>query len=156
MLNSLSALVIISVVAVLVWVMRIDYRSLRIPNKMVLLLLAQYFIWANLTGFSTLVGDLIAGAVLFLIAFILWLFRMMGAGDAKLYAALGMFIGFDHLSLYAVLLLLVSVVFVVLIQVSRFFNTSGRLAEIRTSGKAPYSVPMCFAAIPTILLRAFA
>lgn len=122
---------------------------------MVLLLLAQYLTWATLTGFTTIIGDVIAGAVLFLIAFILWLFRMMGAGDVKLYAALGMFIGFDYLSLYAVLLLLVSVLFVVLIQSTRLLKSGGRLNEIRTSGKAPYSVPMCFAAIPAILLRTF-
>ncbi|WP_160006953.1 prepilin peptidase [Thalassococcus halodurans] len=156
MLNSLSALVIISVVAVLVWVVRIDYRSLRIPNKMVLLLLAQYFVWASLTGFATIIGDLVAGTVLFLIALISWLFRMMGAGDVKLYVALGMFIGFDHLSLYVVLLFLISVVFVVLIRLSKFVNLGPRMNEIRTSGKAPYAVPMCFAAIPAILVRTFA
>ncbi|QGY00200.1 pilus assembly protein CpaA [Roseovarius faecimaris] len=136
-----------------------DFRHLTIRNSAVLLLLALYGLYAALTGFSALASDLAAGVVLFVPGLVMWLMRLMGAGDVKLYFALGLFIGLDRLWLFAVLLLGVSVMFLIALQAARIFRNKSvlwqRLGEIRTSGKAPYAVIMGAAAIPVILLRLF-
>jgi Flp pilus assembly protein protease CpaA len=151
---ALPDLVIFLSIIALAWIVRVDFASLKITNKSVLVLLGLYLVWAALTGFVSIWSDLAAGATLFLLALVMWLLRMMGGGDVKLYAVLGFFVGFDQLLFFAVLLLVISVLFVVLIQTAGRIAKSGRLHEIRQSGKAPYAVPMCFAAILAILLRA--
>ena len=83
----------------------------------------------------------------------------MGAGDVKLYAVLGMFVGYFYLTLFVLLLLLASICMLVVLTVARKRDwnsgVAGRLTVIARSGKSPYGVVMCAAAIPTVLVRAF-
>jgi hypothetical protein len=53
------------------------------------------------------------------------------------------------------LLLAVSVILVIAIQTLGRSPRATFLREMKTSGKVPYSVPICAAAIPAVLLRAF-
>lgn len=159
MIAILSGLCVLAAIGVLGWIVWLDFAVLKITNASVLLLLGLYVIWSALSGFSSLATDLIAGAALFVMSFLMWLGRMMGAGDVKLYAAIGGFVGLNHLMAYAILLLIGSLLFVAVIKVlgrrpstNKFFSS---LNKINQSGNAPYAVPMVFAAVPVILLRNF-
>ncbi|MBE0454148.1 prepilin peptidase [Roseovarius autotrophicus] len=138
-------------------VAQVDFRTLKIRNASVLALCGLYVLWAAAGGFRTLGPDLIAGGLLFLIGLVMWFARMMGAGDVKLYFPLGLFIGFELLAWYAVLLLVASVLFVAALALAgRSKATSGimaRLKAIRETRKLPYAVPMVMAGAPVIVMR---
>jgi prepilin peptidase CpaA len=153
--TALSNLILVGGVVLLLWIVRTDIASLKITNRSILILAVIYVAWAAATGFTSIWGDLAAGTILFALALVLWLLRMMGAGDVKLYAVIGCLVGIDLLFVYTLLLLAVSVILVIAIQTLGRSPRATRLREMKTSGKVPYSVPICAAAIPAVLLRAF-
>lgn len=134
-----------------------DFKHLVIGNGVILLLLGIYVLWAALLGFQTVASDLAAGAILFLPAFAMWLMRLMGAGDVKLYFALGLFMGFGGLPFFALALLGVTLTFLLVLSIAQKSQSRAgvlvRLREFKTSGQAPYGVIMCCAAIPVIAMR---
>lgn len=147
----------LAAVALLIYIAWYDFNNLTIRNTSVLLLLGLYLIWAALTGFQTFVGDLGVGVLLFILGLVMWLVRLMGAGDVKLYFGLGLFMGINTASLFAILLLITTIAFLLVMVIASKSGAKsgipGRLREIRTTGKAPYAVPMCLAAIPCTLIR---
>lgn len=155
----LSKAVILATLVMLAHVARVDFLTLKVRNRAILILLGLYALWAALTGFDTLPGDAGAAALLSVIALAMWLVGAMGAGDVKLYAVLGLFIGLSHLGLFVILLLLMSVAFLIALRNSgkstRGGQLNSRLREFNSTGKAPYAVLMCAAAIPAIGARAF-
>lgn len=159
MLSIVSDIVVLAVAALLLWIAYVDFQKLRITNQSVLILLAAYLFWAAMNAFQGVVMDVVAGLILFLIGLVMWLMRAMGAGDVKLYFAVGLFVGFHYLLVYASFLIVVSFCFFALLMLARRFqwqgNTGTRLTEIAVSGRAPYAIPIVSAAIPTILMRAF-
>jgi prepilin peptidase CpaA len=74
-----------------------DIRTRKIPNWTVLAAMALFVPWALLDQENTVLSALAACLVAFLISFPLYLFRLMGAGDSKLLAAVSLFVGLDHL-----------------------------------------------------------
>lgn len=136
-----------------------DFWHLKIRNTSVLVLLGLYGLWALLGGFQSLTGDLGTGLILFLIGLVMWRARMMGGGDVKLYFALGLFMGIAKVGLFAIALLAATLLFLAALTVAARVKYGGvilcRLREIQDSGKAPYAVPLCLAAVPVILLRIF-
>jgi len=80
-----------------------DLRSRRIPNTIPLALLGLFAVYAA-TGKTGLPGGvwihLALGAVLLAVGFALYLTGRFGAGDSKLMAVAGMWIGPTDLSLY--------------------------------------------------------
>ncbi|NRB16408.1 MAG: prepilin peptidase [Rhodobacteraceae bacterium] len=149
--------VVLLAVALLLYIAWYDFWHLKIRNGAVLLLLALYAIWLLLGGVQSWAGDLGTGLILFLIGFVMWRARMMGGGDVKLYFALGLFMGFANLGLFAIGLLLTSLLFLLALRLAAGGKGNGyilcRLRVIGDSGRAPYAVPLCLAAIPVILLR---
>ena len=134
-----------------------DFWHLKIRNASVLTVLGLYAVWALLGGFQSLAGDLGAGVILFLIALVMWRAKMMGGGDVKLYFALGLLMGFANIGLFAMALLLATLLFLAALFLASRRQGGGiilhRLRQIRDSGRAPYAVPLCMAAIPVVLLR---
>ena len=90
---SLAVLVLLLVAAAV-----IDYRSFRIPNRLtgtgLVLGLALGAIASGLDGFLSALGGAAAGMALLLPMYIL---RVMGAGDVKLMAAAGSFLGLSQI-----------------------------------------------------------
>lgn len=155
--NIVADAVLLLAVGLLLHIAWYDFWHLTIRNVSVLIVLGLYVVWALLGGFQSLAGDLGAGLILFLIGLGMWQAKMMGGGDVKLYFALGLLMGFANIGLFAVLLLAATFLFLAALIISARLKHGGvilsRLREIHTSGRAPYAVPMCLAAVPVIVFR---
>jgi prepilin peptidase CpaA len=136
----------------------IDFRTFRIPNRDVAVLLAVAVAqWFALTG-GTDMADLLAGLFLFVLGFLFWFFRLMGAGDAKLFLPLGIMIGWSHLLVFALCLLPASLLCLLGLRLARRWAPEGgalggRLQEIARMKGVPYAVPLLMAALPALLPR---
>jgi prepilin peptidase CpaA len=136
-----------------------DFRTFRIRNRDVLILSGMVMLLMLLRGFAGAMPDLLAGLLLFALGFVLWLLRMMGAGDVKLYLPLGVLVGWSLLPIYVVFLLIGSLGLILAIWAARRFPSDrgvirARLSEIAAAKSVPYAVPMAFGAIVTLLPRA--
>ncbi|TPM03768.1 pilus assembly protein CpaA [Mesorhizobium sp. B2-3-11] len=152
-----------------------DFQAWKIRNWTVLALVADYALlalirWANPAGAgilagidsaSPLQGDLAAALLLLTIGFVLWALRMLGAGDAKLFFPIGLFVGLNHLFSFAVGLAAGGVVVSLALQFPvplqyQAWPALSRIEEIRKSRKVPYGVIMAAAALIAMYLRYFA
>lgn len=158
--QALSGMIGLVVFGILLWVAWTDFWHLKIHNRVILILIGLWVIWTAGTGFVSAIGDLGTAIILFLLGLVMWLLRLMGAGDVKLYFALGLFLGIGHLGSFAILLLIVTGLFLAAMTLLGRTDSSvalfRRLAEIKTHGKAPYGVIICLAALPLITTRLIA
>ncbi|MBB4194397.1 prepilin peptidase CpaA [Rhizobium aethiopicum] len=161
-INSLSVLLFLCAA----WT---DFRTWKIPNTLVLALVTLYAlravavmlgsedVGAALFASSGIGGDLGAGLLMFMLGVALWAFRLFGAGDAKLFLPIGLFIGWHGMMSFAVLLLVLGIVTLLVLRLPvplpvahlAFFM---RIEEIRASRKIPYGVIMVFATLLTLAL----
>ena len=144
-----------------------DFRSLKIRNRTVLVLIVLYVVTAGI-GLSTAairaeqlvnpIMDLGAGALVFAIGFGMWMAKALGGGDAKLMFPIGLFVGWDFLLFYAIGLVLFALGSI-LILYTPVLNAFGhthiglRLLEIRDSKKFPYGVVMVPALYVALFLK---
>ena len=79
-----------------------DLVSYRIPNKVSLLLIAGFLALAPFVGMSLMDfgGHLAAGALVLAVTFALFAFRVLGGGDAKLAAAVSLWMGLPMVGEY--------------------------------------------------------
>ncbi len=87
--------------ALLAWAAVSDVLERRIPNKAVLGVLALFVLWTLADRGAGLVSALAAAAIAFAVGYGLYAFKVVGAGDAKLFAALALFAGVAHLPMFA-------------------------------------------------------
>ncbi|NRP69596.1 hypothetical protein ILFOPFJJ_00468 [Ensifer psoraleae] len=147
-----------------------DFRSWKIPNAAILALVGLYAvnaavallmaedIGAALFSSAGIGGDVGAGLLLFVLGFGLWLFRLFGAGDAKLFLPIGLFVGWHGMLPFAIFLLIGGVFTILALKLPMplqlahlsFFT---RIEEIRATRKIPYGVIMVFATIAALALR---
>lgn len=159
--------VIINAIAVglLLWAAFTDFTNWKIPNSTVLSLIATYGVLVLallLAGTedlaARLTGDLAAATALFILGFGFWVFKMMGAGDAKLFFPIGLFVGWSQLMAFGLLLGLFAVLSWLLLKLRipiqyQIYRPVARLDEIRQTGKVPYGVIMVAAALVCFWLR---
>ena len=146
-----------------------DFRTWKIPNAVVLALVTLYAlravavmlssedIGAALFAPSGIGGDLGAGLLMFMLGVALWTFRLFGAGDAKLFLPIGLFVGWHGMLPFAMLLLVLGILTLLALRLPvppsvahlAFFM---RIEEIRASRKIPYGVIMVFATLLTLAL----
>ena len=145
-------------VSLFIWIAICDFRTLKVRNRNLVVLIVIYVATLFIHSIASLPGDLVAGVVLFGIGFISWKLRVMGGGDVKLFFVLGLYLGFDGLGPFAVLLMVVSVlVYSVIRLVGRLAapDTNGKfLGRIKAMGddhKVPYAVVLIAAALPIII-----
>lgn len=157
-----------------------DFATWRIPNWVILALIAVYAVGMAVktvlapTNVLSLLeshhaaegffdvhavwSDLGAAGLLFGLGVIFWLVRMFGAGDAKLFFPIGLYVGWIGLLPFAILLVAAGALSAIVLkfpmplplQFSFFFM---RLDEIRKTQKIPYGVVMTIATFGTIALR---
>jgi prepilin peptidase CpaA len=82
-----------------------DLLTLTIPNRVSLGLLAAFLLAAALTGigWTKFALHLAAGGAMLLVGFLMFTRGWVGGGDAKLLAATSLWLGFDNLFVYAIL-----------------------------------------------------
>ena len=157
-MNILSQLSIIAACLLMLFIAWEDFREFRIQNKHVLTLIGFYLIYASSRQFNDIGYDLIAGFILFGLGIGFWLLKLMGAGDAKLYFPVGLFVGFKLLSVYAIFLVIFSVLMLLVLKVPiplpfRHKYFSLKFDELRKGKQVPYAIPITFSAIAVLLPR---
>lgn len=147
-----------------------DFQRWRIPNGAVLALVAIYGLGAAARLLSTedfgaelfsldgVGGDVGAGLLFFALGVGLWAFRLFGAGDAKLFLPIGLFVGWHAMLPFAFFLLLGGVLTMLALRLPMplafaHYAVIMRIEEIRVTRKIPYGVIMVFAALVTMALR---
>jgi prepilin peptidase CpaA len=149
-----------------------DVRYRRIPNKLVLAtLIAGVVLNSLFGGFHGLASSLEGLALAFGMMFILHAFGTMGAGDVKLFAAIGSIVGISHvlqtLLVVAVMggvLAICKMIYVrrvgrTMFGVLQFFYglLPGQTVphfEVPSDGSntLPYAIPICFGALVSVFM----
>jgi prepilin peptidase CpaA len=101
LLDALRYAIAVALSGVLAWAAVSDVAERRIPNKAVLAVLALFVLWTLAGGGEGLASALVAAAIAFAVGYGLYAFKAVGAGDAKLFAALALFAGVAHLPMFA-------------------------------------------------------
>ena len=83
-----------------------DWRTRKIPNALVLCAVLTALSFSLTPWGIGLNAALLGGMIGFLVFLFLYLFRMMGAGDVKLIAAVGLFVGWPDMTKICVAILL--------------------------------------------------
>lgn len=129
------------------WAAFTDVVDRRIPNRAVLIVLALFAIWSIAGEMAAFKSGLLAGTVAFAVGYLFYAFRVMGAGDVKLFAAVALFAGLSQLPLFA----LATVLFGGLMAVISLASRPRRAAVMFTlRGKGdfgrgiPYGVAIAF------------
>tara|TARA_B100001179_G_scaffold231528_1_gene221649 strand:+ start:892 stop:1437 length:546 start_codon:yes stop_codon:yes gene_type:complete len=147
------------------WAAISDIRYLKIPNTVSVLGIAGFalsYIAVVLSGqdsvFSNLYGHLISAGMVFVITLILYVFKLFGAGDAKMASAYALWFSLYNLPGYLVIMTLVGgllgVVSLVLrkASVGKLEDKSAWVAGIRRGDSAvPYGVAIAASAIITFI-----
>ncbi|WP_018235789.1 prepilin peptidase [Ensifer sp. BR816] len=162
-------ILIVTKILLLLYAAWSDFRLWKIPNAIVLALTAVYGLHAALQlltaedvgaalfSSSGIPGDVGAGLLLFALGFGLWSFKLFGAGDAKLFLPIGLFIGWHGMLPFAVFLLIGGVGTLLILKLPMplqlaHFSVVMRMEEIRTTRKIPYGVIMVAAALAVMAL----
>jgi prepilin peptidase CpaA len=97
-----SALALLLFPALMAFAAASDLLTMTIPNKVVVALTAGFFALALMTGLSwPVIGShLASGALVLVVAFGCYAAGWVGGGDAKLAAAIALWLGFDHAVVY--------------------------------------------------------
>jgi prepilin peptidase CpaA len=144
-----------------------DFRKWKIRNRTVFALIGAYIVVAGiglsttdiqLAGLVDPLNDLGAAALLFAIGFVLWGLKMLGAGDAKLLFPVGLFVGWTHLLLFSIGLVVFAVVPLVGLRLPHLnliahTRIGLRLLEIRDTKKIPYGVVIVAALYLVIFVK---
>ena len=101
-LPEIARYVIVTILtALLAWAAISDIIARRIPNASVIAILALFVVWVGFERGEGLGSQLAAAGIAFVVGYGLYAFNVMGAGDAKLFAATALFMGLEHLPAFA-------------------------------------------------------
>lgn len=87
----------VALTGALLWAGISDALTRKIPNASVVAVLVLFMAWTALNPLTHLTGALLAGVVAFIVFYALYAFRILGAGDAKLFSAVALFAGLAYL-----------------------------------------------------------
>ncbi len=154
--------------AAVIWAGISDARGLRIPNQVPILLAVAFVFYAILPGTGiSLFPHVAVGIAAFSVCFALFLLRVIGGGDAKLIAVLGLWMGPDHMASFVFAFALIGGVFALaLVALKRLLRVRPALAAgpplpaavtWAQRGILPYGIPIALAAllhVPALFLPA--
>ena len=150
-----------------IYAMITDYRKLRIPNMVSIVLAGAFFPFAILAGPAIAIGPhlFLAGAV-FILLFIFFAIGWLGGGDVKLVSAIMLWAGPPHGMNFVVLFAIFGGVFALallslryaLLQYPRIETVTGlgKMSRWARNGLCPYALPIGAAALcvaPAIFTR---
>jgi prepilin peptidase CpaA len=136
-------LLLSTLVALLGWCSFEDVRSRTIPHAAILSIVALYAIYAA-AGYGDWRTGLAGAGILLLIGFILFHLNVMGGGDSKLIAALGLWTGLGAMGSFVFYTALAGgvVALLVLLRQRQRVRADAALAEARPT--VPYGVAIAF------------
>jgi prepilin peptidase CpaA len=132
-----------------------DVRHRRIPNSAVLAIIALFAGWYLAGPSVSLQSSLIAALVVFVCGFLLYVFKVVGAGDSKLAAAVALFVGLHGLPQFLFYMALAGGVMALCMlvaqpaSVSVMLHTRGRGQVYRG---VPYGVAIAISGVMTLLM----
>ncbi len=134
-----------------------DFSALRIPNSVSILLVAAFAVYALLGGVSPVWPHLVIAGVVFVLLFVCFALRWVGAGDVKFLGALMLWAGPAQGVTFIVLSAIFGGVFALMLLGLRsalpHFPTLGQLPVLETvsrwarNGLCPYGIPIGLAAL---------
>lgn len=135
-----------------------DFKTFRIRNRNIAVLIVMYLILEAFDQFSGFKGDLAAAILLFSVGFVFWTFGLMGAGDVKIYLVVGLLTGWADMLYFVFWLMIFSLILMAFIvsplpQAIQSTSFGRRLKEIKSKRNAPYGVAIAFAMIAVLLSR---
>ena len=137
----------------LIWAGASDLFTMTIPNRIVLLLLAGYIVFAPLTDVMMMQG-LWAGGLALGAALVLFGYGWIGGGDAKLFAATALWLGVDHLVPFAFATSLFGLVLTIGVLIARALPVAVDWSDrpwvarlLRPGGGVPYGIAIAFAGL---------
>jgi prepilin peptidase CpaA len=125
-----------------------DWCHRRIPNWTVGALVLLYAGWASIERSVSVTQSLEAAGIAFLVSFLLYAFRLIGAGDSKLISAVALFVGMPPLAEFALVMSLAGGVLAVMSLVS---HPTRALVMLQMGGRAdagrgvPYGIAIALA-----------
>ncbi len=152
---AVSIVICFIMMGVTIFCMWSDFSRMILPNKAVVAIAAlfvlAYLFWPD--AFSSLGSHLAAGAVILAVTYGMFAFNMLGAGDAKYAAVLGLWVGLKGLMIYMFFMGLVGGILGVAALVLKKYKpvsapASGSWIEIAQSGKSavPYGIAITIGA----------
>ena len=97
----LDAVLTAVLAGILGWAAVSDVRTRKIPNSAVLAVLGLFVVWTLAGHLGTLGASALAGVIAFVATYALYVAKVFGAGDAKLFSAVALFPGLHGLEAYA-------------------------------------------------------
>lgn len=133
-----------------------DLLTMTIPNRISLLLIAAFFAIAPYAGLSLeeMMWHVASGASMLGIAFFMFSRGWVGGGDAKIFAAIALWLGFDQLGMFAAYAAMVGGVLTIGLLILRriplpmMLLKMEWLARLHSKGTGvPYGIALAFAAL---------
>jgi Flp pilus assembly protein protease CpaA len=154
----MTNIIILIAIIILLYIGYSDFKYYKITNMQLSLMLLLFIIWKILYFNEYFWLDMKVGLVLFIIGFVAWLARGIGAGDAKLFFIAGIFSGYEYAGYFAIFLFISGLSFMFLTLIVRRFEYMpvvlfGRLVEIGKTKKVPYGVPLAASTIGALIIR---
>lgn len=141
----------------MIWAAVSDLTTMTIPNRIVVVLLVGFLIFAPFTELVTFNGAA-AGAIAFFLGFVLFYCGWIGGGDAKLIAASALWIGIDQLGNFLIATSLFGAVLTLVILAFRAMTLPCSIAGLRwiarlhqPSGGIPYGVAIAAAGCAVLI-----
>lgn len=131
----LRAVVAILASATLAWGGLTDVRTRLIPNRSIVVLLVLFLPWTALDFGASTVSALEAGALVLVVTFGLFAFRIFGAGDAKMISAMALFMGLGYLPYFLFITAMAGGLFALMALAAR---PQRALVMFATRGKGDY------------------
>ena len=131
-----------------------DMRHLRIPNLLVFATIGVFILMLPWVPYDEIVPRVMNAAIAFGIAFVAFITRIVGGGDAKMFPALLLFVPPGSLSLFVLLFSISLLIVTLLLMAVRFVfrQRNTRFAAINTPRSVPMGVPMALSGLILPLL----
>lgn len=113
---------LLSIVIIAVLISRSDWQGLTISNKYSLIVIALFFLAYGITYagdyhaliFSPLLAHLLSAFFIFVLTFLMFAFRLMGAADSKIATAYALWLGLHDITLFFIVWSLTGAVIAIL------------------------------------------
>lgn len=156
MTDVVSTIVPLAFIACLVCAAINDVRAMRIPNWISIALVALFAVSASFGVITAFKAHLLVALAVLVFTFVMFAANWLGAGDAKLLAALALWMGPQHIALFLALVGILGGVFAAMLLTAHWlgqryallstYAVFARSSAWMRAGKLPYGVPICGAA----------